>query len=89
MTTVTLSNKYQVVIPKELRKELDIRPGQKLRISKTRGDKIVIDTGSALESLYGSVRGDDMIDFLNKSRDEWEEHQKQLDRIWDDNKPRR
>lgn len=30
MTTVTVSPKYQVVIPKELRERLKIKPGQKL-----------------------------------------------------------
>lgn len=30
MATVTVSSKYQVVIPEEVRRELDIKPGQKL-----------------------------------------------------------
>ena len=32
MTTVTLSPKFQVVIPKEIREELELKPGQKLQI---------------------------------------------------------
>ena len=32
MTTVTLSSKYQIVIPKEIREELELKPGQKLQI---------------------------------------------------------
>lgn len=32
MTTVTVSPKYQVVIPSALRRELDIRPGQKIEV---------------------------------------------------------
>jgi len=32
MTTVTVSPKYQVVIPKEIREELKLKPGQKLQI---------------------------------------------------------
>ena len=32
MTTVKISPKYQVVIPKEIREKLDLRPGQKLQI---------------------------------------------------------
>ena len=32
MTTVTISPKFQVVIPKEIREKLDLRPGQKLQI---------------------------------------------------------
>ncbi len=32
MTTVTVSPKYQVVIPKEAREALGIRPGQKIQV---------------------------------------------------------
>jgi len=32
MTIVKVSPKYQVVIPKEIRKNLNLRPGQKLQI---------------------------------------------------------
>ena len=32
MAAVTVSPKYQVVIPKEIRKRLDLLPGQKLQV---------------------------------------------------------
>ena len=32
MTTVTVSPNYQVVIPKEIRQKLKLKPGQKLQI---------------------------------------------------------
>ncbi|HMS34634.1 MAG TPA: AbrB/MazE/SpoVT family DNA-binding domain-containing protein [Ignavibacteria bacterium] len=32
METVTVSPKYQVVIPKEIREKLKLKPGQKLQI---------------------------------------------------------
>ena len=32
MTTVTVSPKYQVVIPKEIRQKLKLKPNQKLQI---------------------------------------------------------
>lgn len=39
MTTVTVSPKYQVVIPKEIRQNLKLKPGQKLQIIQL-GDRI-------------------------------------------------
>lgn len=32
MITVTISSKYQIVIPKKVREELDIRVGQKIQL---------------------------------------------------------
>lgn len=37
MTTVTVSKKYQIVIPAEFRKGLEIKPGQKLRVIEFQG----------------------------------------------------
>jgi AbrB family looped-hinge helix DNA binding protein len=31
-TQITVSSKYEVVIPREIREALDIQPGQKMRI---------------------------------------------------------
>lgn len=76
MKTVTLSEKYQVVIPKEVRKGLKLKPGQKLRISRTKSGDITIKTNSALDELYGSVKGawgDDPAEYIRKQRDEWDD----------------
>ena len=32
MTTVTLSTKFQVVVPKEVRRRLNLRPGKKYQV---------------------------------------------------------
>ena len=37
MSTVTVSPKYQVVIPRELREALEIKPGQKMAIFNING----------------------------------------------------
>lgn len=76
MQTVTLSSKYQVVIPKALRKGLSIKPGQKIKITKTKEDIIELSTHSSLDKYVGSVRGvwgDDPVAYIRKQRDEWDD----------------
>lgn len=82
METVTLSSKYQVVIPKKLRRELNLKPGQKLRIDKLKDGSLNIQSGSTLDEFVGSVKGvwgDDPAKYIRKQRDEWEAHQRKLD----------
>jgi len=37
MTTGRLSPKYQIVIPKEIRKSLNLKPGQRLQFTEANG----------------------------------------------------
>ena len=39
MKTITVSPKFQVVIPKDIRKRLNLKPGQKLQVIQL-GDRI-------------------------------------------------
>lgn len=39
METITVSPKFQVVIPKEIRRKLEIKPGQKLQVFQS-GNRI-------------------------------------------------
>ncbi len=57
MESSTVSSKYQVVIPKALRKKVDIRPGQKVYVRVNSHGKLVVDTSSALDDAYGSMKG--------------------------------
>ncbi len=75
MKTVILSSKYQVVIPKEIRESLNLKPGQKLHVQKGKNGAVEIQTKSALDELYGSVPGvwgDDAVAYIRKQRDDWE-----------------
>ena len=58
MTTVTVSPKYQVVIPAELRNALDIRPGQKIEVLAYEGRLEFIPVQPA-KALRGMLRGID------------------------------
>lgn len=70
---VTVSSKYQVVIPKAVRKQLQIKPGQKVNVSRQKNGKIVIDASSVVEKYAGSltaVWGDtDPAEWLRADRD--------------------
>ncbi len=56
MNTVTISTKYQVVIPKEIREQLDIKPGQKLQAIAYEGRIELIPVRPARE-LKGFAKG--------------------------------
>jgi AbrB family looped-hinge helix DNA binding protein len=58
MTAVTVSPKYQVVIPKEIRESMQIRPGQKIQmlIYKNRIELIPL---QPMKNLRGFAKGID------------------------------
>ena len=66
MDRVTVSSKYQVVIPKDVRRKLRVKPGQKLTIF-THGDIISMVCDRPLESLRGIARGIDVAGLREKT----------------------
>ncbi len=56
MKTVKISPKYQVVIPKELREKLKLRPGQTLVIYELRGT-IRLEPPRSIKDLRGIAKG--------------------------------
>ena len=58
MTTVKISPKYQVVIPKEIREKLDLHPGQKLQIFEF-GDRIEFLLLKNIKEARGFLKGID------------------------------
>ena len=56
MTTVTVSPKYQVVIPKEIRESLELKPGQKLQIIQI-GDRIEFLPLKSMKESRGILKG--------------------------------
>ena len=58
MTTVTVSPKYQVVIPKEIRESSGIAPGQKVQMISYR-NRIQLIPIEPMENLRGFLKGID------------------------------
>jgi AbrB family looped-hinge helix DNA binding protein len=58
METVTVSPKYQVVIPSAIRRLIDVRPGQKVRVILY-GDRIEMIPVKPVEETRGFLKGID------------------------------
>jgi AbrB family looped-hinge helix DNA binding protein len=58
MEAVTVSPKFQVVIPQKVRQALNIRPGQKMQVIEY-GNHIVMIPVRPIEEARGSLRGID------------------------------
>ena len=58
MQTVTVSPKYQVVIPKKIRDTLQLRPGQKMRVIEYDG-RIELIPDRDISELRGFLKGID------------------------------
>ena len=58
MPTVIVSPKYQVVIPKAVRKSLRLRPGRKIQVLAY-GDRIELVPERSLKEMRGFIHGID------------------------------
>ncbi len=56
MQTVTVSPKFQIVIPKQIREILQLKPGQKMRVIEYDG-RIELIPDRAISELKGFVKG--------------------------------
>ena len=62
MNTATLSNKYQIVIPKEIRRKLDLKPGQRLQF-RVNADHIEVEPVLTGSDLIGFLKGPTPLEF--------------------------
>jgi AbrB family looped-hinge helix DNA binding protein len=58
MNTVTVSPKFQVVIPHAIREELSLKPGEKLRVLRY-DDRVELIRIRPIKELRGFLRGMD------------------------------
>ncbi len=53
----TVSSKYQIVIPKAARKQLGLKPGQKLQINSVTDTEITLSMPLTAEQIYKKFAG--------------------------------
>ena len=72
MTEVTLSSKNQIVVPREARQALRLKPGAKLQVV-VRGDTVILyrKPKHAARALAGMSRGLYPADYLDEERKSW------------------
>ena len=58
MTVVTISSRFQVVIPKDVRERLNLKPGQQVDAIPFRG-RVELIPVEPVESMRGSLKGID------------------------------
>jgi len=58
MDSVTVSTKFQVVIPQAVREQLHVRPGQKMRVIAY-DDKVILIPVRPIKEARGSLKGID------------------------------
>ncbi len=56
METVTISPKYQVVIPRKIRQSMRLKPGQKVQMIQYKG-RVELIPLNPIKDLQGFVRG--------------------------------
>ena len=65
-TTATLSSKYQISIPKEIREAMHFKPGQQLAFLRV-GKSLRLVRVRKMEDFIGATRGADTEDYRDRS----------------------
>lgn len=66
METVRISSKYQVVIPKAVRRELDLKPGQSVTVM-VKGRALEVVPVREIGNARGLLKGADSSDYRDRS----------------------
>ena len=73
MTEATISSKNQIVIPREAREALGLKPGDKVVILVQGGKVLILEKPKSYEAaIRGLGRGVYPKDYLEKERQSWE-----------------
>ena len=73
--TTTISSKYQIVIPKKIREQLSLKPGQIITLFLDSRGIIMVDTQAVHKKLsgkYSGAWGSEPDDYIKNQRNEWD-----------------
>jgi len=80
MIQTSVSTKYQVVIPREIRKKIKVKPGQKMNVNIS-GEQIILSPAQTkkkldwphdhIKVLKNPWQGEDPLKYLEEERDSW------------------
>lgn len=81
MIQTSVSTKYQVVIPKAIRKKIKVKPGQKMNVNIA-GEQIILSPSKTkkklnwphdyIKKLKNPWENEDPIKYLEKERNSWD-----------------
>lgn len=75
MPMTKVGGRYQVVVPKEIREALKLKPGDYLDVQVIDGMVVMVPQPSYTSRLFGKHRdvwqGEDAVDYVRRERESW------------------
>ena len=75
MPKLRVNKRYQVVITKEIREELNLKPGDYLEVKVVDGAVVMVPQTSYTSRLFGKHRevwqGEDAVAYVRRERESW------------------
>ncbi|MGB3208401.1 MAG: AbrB/MazE/SpoVT family DNA-binding domain-containing protein [Crinalium sp.] len=75
MTIAKLGERYQIVVPKEVREALGLKPGDRMDVQIVDGKVVMVPQTSYTSRLFGKHRslwqGEDAVDYIRSERESW------------------
>lgn len=75
MSKTKIGERYQVVVPKEIREALNLKPGDYLEVKIVDGSVVMIPQASYTSRLFGKHQevwqGEDAVAYVRRERESW------------------
>ena len=75
MTTAKLGGRYQIVVPKDIRETLQLKPGDRLKIEVKNGKVVMTPQSTHTSRLFGKHRqlwqNTNAVEYVRSERESW------------------